>query len=53
MKNLGSTPILTNFVGVHERNIHTQFEVNLCSGSREDVEKQKKFTPTTTTMVDR
>ena len=35
MKNRGSTPILTNLVGVHLRNIHTKFEANPCSGSRE------------------
>ena len=40
MKNTGSTPILTNLVGVHPRNIHTKFEANPCSGLRE-VEKQK------------
>ena len=40
MKNRGSTPILTNLVGVHPRNIHTKFEANPCSGSRE-VEKLK------------
>ena len=28
MKNRGSTPILTNLVGVHPRNIHTKFERN-------------------------
>ena len=33
MKNRGSTPILTNLVGVHPK-----FEANLCSGLRE-VEK--------------
>ena len=38
MKNRGSTPILTNLVGVHPRNIHTKFEANPCSGLRE-VEK--------------
>ena len=32
MKNRGSTPILTNLVGVHPRNIHTKFEANPCSG---------------------
>ena len=42
MKNRGSTPILTNFVGVHPRNIHTKFEANPCSGFREEVEKTKK-----------
>ena len=31
MKNRGSTPIFTNLVGVHPRNIHTKFEENLCS----------------------
>ena len=36
MKNRGSTPILTNLVGVHLRNIHTKFEANQC-GSREEV----------------
>ena len=41
MKNRGSTPILTNLVGVHPRNIHTKFEANPCSGSREEVEEQK------------
>ena len=42
MKNRGSTPILTNFVGVHPRNIHTKFEANPCSGSREGSRKTKK-----------
>ena len=37
MKNRGSTPILTNLVGVHPRNIHTKFEANPYSGSREEV----------------
>ena len=37
MKNRGSTPILTNLVGVHPGNIHTKFEANLCSSSREEV----------------
>ena len=37
MKNRGSTPILTNLVGVHPRNNHTKFEANPCSGSIEDV----------------
>ena len=40
MENRGSTPILTNLVGVYPRNIHTKFEVNPCSGSRE-VKKKK------------
>ena len=34
MKNRGSTPILTNLVGVHPRNIHIKFEANPCSGLR-------------------
>ena len=38
MKNRGSNPILTNLVGDHPRNIHTQFEANLCSGLRGEVE---------------
>ena len=50
MKNRGSTTILTNLVGVHPRNIHTKFEANPCSGVKE-VEKLKKFTPTTTTTT--
>ena len=37
MKNMVSTPILTNLVGVHPRNIHTQFEANPYSGSKEEV----------------
>ena len=41
MKNRGSTPILTNAVGVHPRNIHTKFEPNPCSGLRGEVEKLK------------
>ena len=35
MKNMGSTPILKNLVGVHPKNINTKFEANLCSGLRE------------------
>ena len=42
MNKRGSTPILTNLVGVHPRNIHIKFEANPCSGSREEVEKTKK-----------
>ena len=42
MKNRGSTPISTNLVGVHPRNIHTKFEANPCSGSREESKKFKK-----------
>ena len=41
MKNRRSTPILTNLVGVHLRNIHTKFEANPCSGLRGEVEKLK------------
>ena len=52
MKNSGSTPILTNLVRVHPRNIHTKFEANPCSDLREEVEKLKKFTLTTTTTTD-
>ena len=52
MKNRGSNPILTNLVGVHPRNIHSEFEANPCSGSRGEVEKQKKFTPPTPTTTD-
>ena len=40
MKNRGSTPILTNLIGVHPRNIHTKFEGNLCSGSRDEVKNE-------------
>ena len=43
MKNRGSATL---------RNINTKFEANTCSGSREEVEKPKKFTPTTTTTTD-
>ena len=35
MKNRGSTPILTNLVGVHLGNINTKFKGDPCSGSRE------------------
>ena len=49
MKNRGSTPISTNLVGVHPRNINTKFEANTCSGSREEVKKSQKFTPTMAT----
>ena len=38
MKNRGSTPILTNLVGEHPRNIHTKFEANPCSDLRGVVE---------------
>ena len=41
MKNRGQTPILTNLVGVHLRNIHTKFEANPCRGLRE-VESQRQ-----------
>ena len=37
MKNRGSTPILTNLVGDHPRNIHTKFEANQCSGLKGEV----------------
>ena len=38
MKNRGSTPILTNLVGDHPRNIQPKFEANPCSGLRGEVE---------------
>ena len=41
MEHKGSTPILTNLVGVPTKNIHIQFEANLCSSLRADVEKIK------------
>ena len=41
MKNRGSTPVLTNLVGVYPRNIYTKFEANPCSGLRGEVEKLK------------
>ena len=53
MINRGSTPILTNLVGVHPRNIHTKLEANPCSSLREEVEKLKKFTSTPTTKWQR
>ena len=37
MKNWGSTLIFTNLVGAHPKNISTNFEANLCSGSGEEV----------------
>ena len=37
MKNRGSTPIFTNLVGAHLRNINTKLKANPCSGSREEV----------------
>ena len=51
MKNKGSTPILTNLVGVYPMNINTKIDANPCSGSREEVEKPT--TTTTTTQGDR
>ena len=39
MKNRGSTTILTNLVGVHLGKIHTKYEANPCSGSREEIKK--------------
>ena len=42
MKNRGSTPISTNSVGVHRRNIHTKFEANPCICLREEFEKKTK-----------
>ena len=44
---MGSTPILTNIVGVHSRNINIKFKANACSGSREVyngiIHNDKKF----------
>ena len=45
MKNRGSTPILTNLVVVHPRNIHTKCEANMCSCLKEEVEKLKAQSP--------
>ena len=42
MKNRGSTPILTNLVGVHPRNIYTKFEANPCCGVKRRSRKTKK-----------
>ena len=42
IKNRGSTPILTNLVGVYPKNIHTKLEANQWRGSREEVERTKK-----------
>ena len=42
MKNRDSTPLLTNLIGVHPRNIHIKYKANPGSGSREEVEKTKK-----------
>ena len=43
MKNRGSTPILTNLVGAHSRNIPTKFEANPYSGSREEDEQEAQW----------
>ena len=40
-KNRDITPISTNLVGVHPRNIRTKFEVNPYIGLREEVKKVK------------
>ena len=37
MKNKGSIPISTKFVGVYQINIHRKYEANLCIGLSEDV----------------
>ena len=42
-KNRGSTPILTNLVEVHPRNINTKFEANMCSNLRKEVENLFKM----------
>ena len=44
MKNRGSTPILTNLVRVHPRNIHTKFEANPCSSLIIERRRQKSLT---------
>ena len=49
IRNNGSTLILTNLEGVHQNNIHTKCEVNLCIGLRGEGEKVKKLPKTTTT----
>ena len=36
-----STPILTNLVGVHPRNIQTKFNANPCSSWNEEVKQEK------------
>ena len=46
-----SNSLCNNVFLFETRNIHTKFEANPCSGLRE-VEKLKKFTPTTTTTTD-
>ena len=38
MKNRSTTPVLTNLVGVHQRNIKTKFEANLYISLRKEVE---------------
>ena len=43
MKNRGSTLILTNLVGLHPRNIPTNFEADPCSGFGEEVENVKSL----------
>ena len=43
-----SNSLCNNVFLFETRNIHTKFEANPCSGLREEVEKLKKFTPTTT-----
>ena len=42
MKNMGSTPILTNLVGVHPRNIHTKFEAKSVQRFERRSRKTKK-----------
>ena len=41
MKNRDSTPLLTNLVGIHPRNIHRKFEANPAAWEK----KLKKFKP--------
>ena len=51
MKNRGSTPILTNLVVVHPRNIHTKFEGNPCSGLREEIKQENTHTEADSSSV--
>ena len=51
MTNKGSKLILPNLVAVNQKNIHTKFETNPCSGLREEVEKVNKLTTKTTTTT--
>ena len=56
IKNRGCSTTITNLERVHAKNTHIKVEANPCSGSREEVEEPKNFTPmttpTTTTTMD-